>query len=606
MPDPQGTLGAPMILDPVASQRNDGLRYVLDFVDKSDSFRRRYVDMWDELLANYMVTFDADRRRTDPVITSRYSHYRGARLKDPETNQVVESLSAQALSLAFGQRDYCQALPIGLDDPEKARLISRLIMALLEEPNTFMTNYLGFKDAFIFGTAIMEMGYERCQRMQMGPGGPAMVTYKDSPLLRPVDIYDFYPDPTGTRIQQDMIGVAKRFRITKSQAEALIRYGVYDELSTRRAMQVASDRDSKSPRGDDRFSREDKRVPHDTGILTGFEYWGEVPYITSDGATNRVITVLGGEVVRDSINPFFDGAIPFKEIVINPIAGRFYGLSPGEIIRFLQDSADNLLMAVNDGVDLAINSPLLVGSAFGGDPNRLKNRSTFDIIPCSNPEAVMPVPCDFNALTLATADLARRKQDMREAGGATNPVQAIPSGDRTTATEINTLAQMASQRVGLMVQIYERDYLPWYGRTALSRLQQFAPPNVVATLQGEQFAVDLRQINVPADVNFVGSIHAITKGQKVQQLQTSLSVLSNPDIVMMYPDIVMRLLRDGLDIKDAPVIVQNALKALQLKMLVETMQNMAGGGAKEQPGQASQPSQSGATTDTQGAGASSA
>lgn len=151
-----------------------------------------------------------------------------------------------------------------------------------------------------------------------------------------------------------MVGVAKRFRITRAHARELAQQGVYDANTTELVVRRSNKTSETSKSGSDsRFPGETRSVPRDTGYLEGFEYWGQVPYATADGADNRVITVLEGEVVRDSINPYFDGGIPFKEIVVNPIAGRFYGLGPAEVIRFLQDEADHRLMTVNDAMDMA-------------------------------------------------------------------------------------------------------------------------------------------------------------------------------------------------------------------------------------------------------------
>lgn len=601
--DTQSSTG-PAVLVPQPGQ--DALRYVLEFVEKSEqsASRRHFIEVADEVLANYMVSFDNygasstyawnwnSRTMGTPTRTPglRGRINTGSRLKDPETHQIVETLCAQACGLALGQRDYIQAVPIGMDDPEKARLLSRLLMGVLEGPNVYMSNYLGFKDSFIFGTAIMELGWEHCERAQMTPAGPQRLVYRDGPLLRNVDIYDFYPDPAGTRIQQDMVGVAKRFRITRAHARELAQQGVYDANTTELVVRRSNKTSETSKSGSDsRFPGETRSVPRDTGYLEGFEYWGQVPYATADGADNRVITVLEGEVVRDSINPYFDGGIPFKEIVVNPIAGRFYGLGPAEVIRFLQDEADHRLMTVNDAMDMATRGALLMGAAFGGDPNRLKMRSPMDIIPCANPEAVLPVPIDLNALQLAAGDLMAQKQRMRESSGASNPMQAIGGSDRQTATEISTLTQMASQRIELMVQIYERDYLSWLGRGIHYRVRQYGSPRMVATLEGEPFAVRLEDIDYDADVRFVGSIHAKSKMQRAAEYQQALTVLADPELVSMFPKVVMDYLRDTLDFKDAPIIVQQALQSIQMKMLMETVQNVAAGQESQKPGKASKP-----------------
>jgi hypothetical protein len=420
--------------------------------------------------------------------------------------------------------------------------------------------------------------------MQEGQGE---VIYKFGPSIRSVDIYDFYPDPNGTRIQEDMEWVVKRFRVSSSQAEYLAKVGTYDPYATREVLDSKNSKGgSSTARGErERFPNISREAPDEYGPITGFEFWGKVPWQPADGAQNRVITLLGDRVVRSRINPFIDGHIPFKEIALNPIRGRFYGLSPAEVIRYLQDSADNMLMAMNDATDLAVHVPLLVGAAFGGNPNQLRSRMPLDIIQCNNVEAVAPVPVDLSALQFAAQDLFRRKQQMREASGATNPIQSIPSGDRTTATEINQLTASASQRIELMMRVVEMDDFPWLGNVLHSRLRQYAPPQFIATLAGEQFQVNLQDIDMQADVRFVGSRHAKTPAQVNQQYNELLTILAtSPELVLLYPEILLRKLRDGLGIEDAQQIVSYAQQQLAIKMMSDQMIAVVQGQAEAEGG----------------------
>lgn len=583
--DPQSTATVPTTIGLITdrTRREEESEFVMQFVERSDDKRRPYHDVWEEVLDNYMVASPTSGSMQERVWPSGSKVPRGmgrrrdggdTYLKDPETHQIVESLVAQALLLLFGQRDYITAVPVGPDDPEKARLVARLLMAQLEQPGVFRTHYQLFKNAFLFGTSIIEIGWEARSRAQLvkkaqidpltGTNfGDAItqeeVVYRDRPLQREVALWDFYPDPGGTRIHDDMIGVAKRFRITAWQAQKLAEAGVYDKQAVQRAIsRSAGSRQDASPL----FNPSDVQIDDkDMRLLTGFEYWGSSPVYYADGANNRVITILEGENVRSHINPFIDGAIPFKEIVVNPVGGRFYGLSPAEVIRYLQDSADNMLMVLNDAADLAVRSPLLVGGNFGGDPIQLRNRKLNDLIFCRDPKSVLPIPVDLNVLSLAAQDLMRRKLTMREATGATNPLQSIPAGDRTTATEINTLVQLASQRVELMVSLIERDDYPWIGRTIHSRNRQFLPPGgAVATLLGETFDIPYEAVDLELDVRFVGSRTAQTRAQKVLQYKDAIqTVAGGLQLLPIMPELFERYLRDGLEIPDAAQILTQAV-----------------------------------------------
>lgn len=591
--------------------------FILDFVERSDEWRQPYLDVFDELWQNYLVTFDGVRGGKKMIWsestaiprpaqdTRRY----GARLKDPESHQIVETLAAQALGIIFNPRDYLKAVPVGMDDPAKATMLSRVIMSVLEGPGVYRTLYQGFKDSFIFGTSILEVGWEDATRAQvskqpvLGPMGMPMGSqlgitqqrYRFGPSIKYRDGYDFYPDPGGSRIHEDMDGVAIRFRISFAKARDLVGLGVYDQATTERAIQIASNRPEHSGKGGDRHPEQDdntRRIPKDVGQLEGFEYWGDVPWQPSDGARNRVMTLLEGELVRSHINPYIDGGIPFKEIVVNPIGGRFYGLSPIWAIRYLQDSADNLLMSLNDAVDLAVNIPLLVGGGFAGNRERLKMRAPKDIIDCADPKAVAPVPVDIASIGLASQDLMRRKMNAREASGASNPIQAIPSSGDQTATESSLLARFGTQRISLIAQIFERDVLPWVGRMALSRLRQFGPPEFIAVLNGEQLRVPLEAIDVEADIRFVGSMDAMSELQKATNYEKGMTVLGNPDMLMLYPEYMARYMRDVLKFEDAERIVAQAIQSNQVKMLMEQMAAMAGQSEQAQAkGQPSPPKQ---------------
>lgn len=585
-------------------RKGDEANFIMDWVGKAEAKMQPYFPVWEECLDNYMVASPTTGRlgrswpsgQLAPWWHAKKATTFGSFLKDPETHQIIESLTAQALLLLLGQKDYITATPVGADDPAKAQLISRLLMAQMDQPGVFRTHYQLFKNAFLFGTSILEISWETRSRIQMqrqvtfDPTTgqtteslvPQEVPYRDRPVQKEVPLWKFFPDPNGTRIHEDMVGVVKEFEITDLDAQNLAAAGVYDKEGVRKAM----NREASYARTRPYRNQEDNPpyTPRGLKLLKGFEFWGTAPFNYPNGASNRVITLLEGEIVRSHINPFIDGAIPFKEIVINPVQGRFYGLGPAEVIRYLQDSADNMLMVTNDAADLAIRSPLLVGSAFGGDELQLRARRLNSLIHCRDPKAVMPLQQDLSVIQLGAQDLMRRKVSMREASGATNPLQAIPSGDRATATEVSALVQYASQRVESMTMLTEREDYPWIGRTLHSRNRQFLPPGgAVVTLLGEQTDIPYDQIDADVDVRFTGSRIASSKLQKVAQLKDAIATIGqNLALLPIMPELFERLLLEE-EMPDASEIIKNAI-------LRSEMMSQAGGGMEGTgKGQASPP-----------------
>lgn len=608
MPETQSTATLPPEIEILLRNQRDKDQqrlFVMDFIQKSDALRDLFTEIWDEILDNYFVTPMGMRVGSKKAVLRWWgstelvrppARQMQARLKDPETHQMVEALVAQGLGLIFTDNEYIKVVPLGLDDPDKARLLQRLITAVLDQPGNFRTFYQIFKESFMLGTSVMQIGWDTRERRQMLPqpvfdefGGfagtgmsPEDVIYRDQPLIESVDLYDFYPDPSGTRIQRDMSGVAKRFRLTRGHARDLAAAGVYDKAAVEAAIagiEHGEKRDSKGIGGAERMEGFARDTAKGLEPLVGFEYWGKYPFPTQDGASNRVITVLEGVVVRSHINPFMDGGIPFKEVTTNPVQGRFYGLSPAEVNRFIQDAADHFLMVSNDAADLMTRMPLLMGSAFGGDTKALRDRRFNDIIECRNPDMVKPLPIDTNALTLAAAQRVSMKQTMRESSGFTDPMQAIPSATRKTATEVSEIVRFATQRVEMMATLIERNDMPWVGRMLHSRLRQFLPDGGALTvLNGEPLRVPFEAVDFDADVRFVGSRHAISKFQEVAQLREAISVLGGaPEIAAAFPKLVERLL-DKMDIPDAALMVMQAQQMLAQQQMMG--QNTSGSGSK--------------------------
>lgn len=597
MSDLQSTASAPLTvaINVGANMLAEHRDFVLSFIERSDAKRQPLMDLRDEVWENYMVAPAGDlaRRRItlgqglgSSTTAWHDSEKLGrARLKDPETHVAIETLCAQATGLLFGSRDYLQAIPVGADDPEKARLISRLLMAVLEQPGFFRTVYQLFKNAFIFGTSIVEMGWETRSRTQWVPRPvidslgrltgarelvPTEVAYRDRPLLVEIDGYDFYPDPSGTRIQHDMVGAAKRFTVTTQEAMRLMEAGTYPERdAVKRAIARAAEGNRVRPgtgRMDNREQEAANLLPPPFGLMTGFEYQGEYPGRTSDGFSNRVITVLNGEVVRSYGIPYTDGNIRWKELVVNPVNGRFWGLSPAEVIRFLQDSTDHFMMSLQDATNAAIRGPLLVGRGFGGDPEALRNPRQNEVIEVTDPTKVQRVPQSESVLALAMQELANRRLTMREAAGSNGQMLPMPSsGARGGATEISEIVRLASQRSEAMISLVEREDFPHIGRTLHTMLRQFVDPSdeLVAIYGGERFSMTLDDIDVDADVRFVGSRSVASKFQRTAAMKEAISIIgTNPEILDYLPELVVRHLRDNLDIQDADAHVARAMMAL--------------------------------------------
>lgn len=604
---PESTVGAPLVGDLDSFAAHEEREFFLDFLQASDRKREPHLQALDEVWENYLVALPGQSGRpflwprSTGNVPSTFTTQQ-TRLKDPETHQAVESMTAQAMGLLFGAPEYVTTRPVGRgQDYDKARGLNRVIQGFMERPGEFLVDQQTIKTAFILGTAYQEIGYETRSRLQyvvvpvmddMGiPRGrrivPMDVIYRDRPLRRNIDPYDAYPDPNGTRIHVDMRGFAKRFEVYPEEALALSepqsgQPPVYNRMAVMRAIQRSSDargiHDSSFHRRADALGFRRGEQSRFMKKLVGFEYHGDSPIRRRDGFTRRTLTLLNGEMVRSHGLVYLGGRIPVKEFVLNPVPGRHWGLSPAEVIRFIQDVLDANLILTTDMMINSLYGPLLVGRGFGGDREALRNRHLRQLIEVSDPKKIAPVPIDYNAMVQAGVQYANLKQVAREATGASDPMQGIPTGGRPTATQISELTRVASQKVEAMIMPIERDDFPWIGETILDRFRQFMgdDSDVFMRFAGETFGFTLDEVDRDVDVKFVGSRFAMSNFQKGAAFREAIqTIAAGTQLIPIMPDLFIRYLRDALMIGDAEQLVAKAMMAATALGLVGGPQEAA-------------------------------
>jgi hypothetical protein len=214
-------------------------------------------------------------------------------------------------------------------------------------------------------------------------------------------------------------------------------------------------------------------------------------------------------------------------------------------------------MAFVDAVNAAVSGPLLVGQTFLGNIEQLKRRKLLDLIECRDVKAVAPVPVDYNAITLAATALASNRLRIREATGSNLiPPTKETVGDRPTAHQFGEVVRIASQHAELLAQPVENDTYPWIGRTLHSRVRQHMPEGGAEfVLAGESYNITLEDIDIDADIRFIGSRSAQSKIQRITALSSFMQTLQqNREVVIGAPEIPIRVGQE-MEIPDAESVV---------------------------------------------------
>jgi len=585
--------------------------FVMGFIASSDDYKRQYVDRWREVLANYMV---------DPIYGdygSRQSPYEQGRvyraknkqvvLKDPETHKAIMTYAAKLVRTVFGsrEREYIKAKPRGYEDATtKAPTVSRLLRYDFALPGMFRTFVEAVVDMLLYGTSVVEVTWEYCEREmpvrtvvnEMGFETDSFervrIPIYDDPKITPIDVVDFYPDPTRYRIA-DMAGAAKRFKMNAIEARYKSEQGIYDKSAVEQAIRdLGQQSQAATPALTSPFNfQEGISQPADTKKgsqfreMIGYEYWGDVPWSDDYGSSRRVVTVLNNVVVRNDPWPLADAHLPWHTLIINPMQGRFYGVSPAEVIRHDQDFADAIKILLAEAIIRQVHPPIAVDPDSEVDVAALRAWKADAIISArGGPASVGTLRYDANVMNGFNM-LSALKGSMQEASGALGGIQGEPGPDREAATVGNQRIQMAMDRPELAGMLLENECLPPIAAALLRRNQQFLDTQGLALRIGEQPAPFwIGDIMGDYDIEFVGSRMSMSRQEKLQSLDRLAAMSASvPPFQAMIPwqVIAREMIGELLQLPEVAAQMQDP-EMIMMNMLM--MQQLGGGGGPAQNG----------------------
>jgi len=564
--------------------------FTMGFISASDKYKRQYVDKWQEILANFMVdpthgsgqgygASSGTGTMNSPYRQGRvYSgNKRNVILKDPETHKAIMTYASKLVRSLFGsrEREYIKARPMGYEDAaEKAPTVGRLLKYELSRPGAFRTWVESIIDMIMFGTSIIEVTWEYCERempvrsvttelgIELDSFTRMKIPVYDDVKISPVDVVDFFPDPSHYRLD-DMAGAAKRFKMNAMAATAKGEQGIYDVEAVRRAISDLGKQASAAPIKDDfrvGFDRPTNTEAHsDFREMICYEYWGDVPWADDYGSSRRVITVMNNVVVRNDAWPLADPHLPWYSLIINPVQGRFYGVSPAEVIRYDQDFADAMKILLAEAVLRQVHPPIAYDSDSDFDVAKLREwRADLPIPIRGGPNAIGTLHYEANVAN-GYSMLTGLKMSMQEASGALGGIQGEPGPDRESATGAQNRIQMAMDRPELAGMLIESDCLPQVGLAILRRCQQFLDSEGLTNRIGEMpHPFPISQIMGDFDIEFVGSRMAMTRSEKLQSYDrlTAMSAAVPPLQAMIpWDKIAQELVGDLLQLPEVAALM---------------------------------------------------
>ena len=586
----------------MATKDADAYAFAMGFIANSDDYRQQYLGRWEEIISNFLVEPDAETTSRNPSYqNSPYSNrvYRGnARniiLKDPETHKLVMTYASKLVRSVFGDQrgDYIQANPVGWEDAGSSKTVNKLLRYSLNLPGHFRTFVEAIIDMLLFGTSTLEVVWKYEERwmpvrsiesrygIETSSETALKIPVYDDVCIRVLDVMDFYPDPSRYRLQ-DMMGAAKRFKMNAGEASRMVAKGMYKSSGVEDAIRGAGT--TITP--DTPSFREGKDQPTNASAhpdlkdMIGYEYWGEVPW-DDDGMSRRVITILNNVLVRNDPYPLSDPFLPFHSFIINPVQGRFYGISPAEVVRWDQSFADAIKILLAEAIIRQVHPPI----AFDPDAdvdvaatNAWKADALISVR--GGPNSIGTLQYGAN-IANGFAMLQGLKVGIQDTAGAPGGIQGEPGPARESATGASARLQFAMDRPELAAMVLENECLPPIGLAILRRYQQFlADTDDLKRRVGEQpEPIWLGDIMGDFDVQFVGSRKAIGRQAKLQSWDRVMAMAQSiPAFQMALPTVEMArsIIGDLLELPELAAQVGNPNNMLMNALAMQVAGGQSG------------------------------
>lgn len=332
----------------------------------------------EEVSSPYDIGYEGDGRVLGP----------GATLTGTK-DVLAEAIEEANATFAEGASPDPQALELS-PAKEMARNMQTLIHDQIEESGGSSELRNALLEAALFGTGIVKgpFNYNKTlSRWVVDEDGernydPLEVRV---PRIEFVSIWDFFPDPSATSIE-DCEYIVHRHKMNKSQLRALTRMPFFNKDAIRGCLQMGpnyTEKDYEHELKDDQRTED-----YGTGQFEVLEYWGimdaeyarevgmELPDEVDDLDEVQVNAwVSNGKLLRGVVNPFTPYRLPYNAFPYERNPYSFFGIGVAE-------NMDDSQQIMNGHARMAIDNLALAGSlVFDVDESALVGGQSMDIYP---------------------------------------------------------------------------------------------------------------------------------------------------------------------------------------------------------------------------------
>lgn len=400
-----------------------------------------------------------------------YPH--GAKVFDPRIFRVIETIVPRLVATEPIGTFY----PKGKGEESTAMILKAMLRHDWNKVDMFEKLVKFYKGILIFGTGFGRIywDYQESYKLRMVPtevdgkmvwspkGVERVKTVQaDNPNFEPLNMYDCFPDPNATSLENMRWFIYRRFKsLQELKDENNTRgYEHYKNLDVLEREYNANEQNGAGIENDG-YYREHRRTMLQTQEFIGKDSTNQdiviLTQFTKEGWAD-ICPEFGNIVIRECENPYFHAELPIVYAIDYPYPNELYGMGEIEPIERLQRAINAVLNQRLDNVQLTLNTMWKVRKGADVDMGSLISRPG-NIITTADMDAVSPIQIPdvtgstfVNTMTYLTSALQNGSGITDFTVGLNNSANTI----NQTATGVRLIQQEANAQFKLKIQLLNK------------------------------------------------------------------------------------------------------------------------------------------------------
>lgn len=512
-------------------------------VKEQFSFSKRYLDTIHDRMN------DQESLYRSWIDSTTYPH--SARVFDPRVFRIIETIVPKLVANEPTGSFY----PVEKGDIATGQILNALIKYDWRRADMFPKLTMFVKSMLIFGTAfgLIHWDFREAKKKRSIPeeingsfiwnankSEDVTVTEYDGPNFEPLNIYDCFPDPNSSSIDNMRWFIYRTFKTMKElENENFIRgNNYYENLDRLRVLMADKKHSGGGEFASDMSYREHRRVMLSTQELHGADNSNPEMVILRRFTKDRWVDIVPeyNLVIRDIENPYFHGELPIVVGVDYPYPGELYGIGEIEPIDRIQRAINAVLNQRLDNVQLTLRTMWKVKKNSGVDLHTLVS-APGNIVTTDDMTAVEPVQVPDVTGNTFVGTMNYLTAAIQNGSGITDYTMGINTSANIandTATGVRLVQQEANAQIKLKIQLFYKMVVEKIANQWKDLRIQFTTEEQKLRIVGRDEVQDMLKNTDLAKMDFEGN--QVAPGDMETPTRVSISKDQSFAFLTIYPE----------------------------------------------------------------------